>query len=78
MLEKILIDKISLSNTEIAISKKVKDLSIIIDNRLTMELAISHVKKVCYLELRKIAHLRPFLSENATKQLQLVFVICYF
>ena len=29
----------------------------------------------CYFELRKIAHLRPLISEEATKQLVIAFVI---
>ena len=75
MLDKIDISKISLKDTEITLSSKVKDLGVIIDNRLTMDLAVSHVRKVCYLELRKIAHLRPVLSEESTTRLVMSFVL---
>ena len=40
-----------------------------------MDLAVSHVRKVCYLELRKIAHLRPVLSEETTTRLVISFVL---
>ena len=40
-----------------------------------MDKAVSHIISSCYFELRKIAYLRPFLSEEATKTLVMSFVI---
>ena len=40
-----------------------------------MDQAVSHIRMSCYLELRRIAHLRPLISEDAAKQLVLSFVI---
>ena len=40
-----------------------------------MDHAVSHVRKSCYLELRKIANIRSYLSDAATLKLVLSLVI---
>ena len=40
-----------------------------------MDQAVSQVRKSCYFELRKIAHLRPLISEDAAKKLVVSFVL---
>ena len=61
--------EVSLSDQRISLSSNVRDLGVILDSTLSMEQAVSHVRQTCFLELRKIAYVRPFLSENATKTL---------
>ena len=56
-------------------SPKVKNLGIFIEETLSMDCAVSHIRKCCYLELRKIAQLRPFINEDATAKLVLSLVI---
>ena len=40
-----------------------------------MDHAVSHLRKSCYLELRKIANMRSYLSDAATLKLVLSLVI---
>ena len=40
-----------------------------------MDNAVSHIRKSCYLELRKIANIRSYLSDAATLKLVLSLVI---
>ena len=40
-----------------------------------MDNAVSHLRKSCYLELRKIANIRSYLSDAATLKLVLSLVI---
>ena len=51
------------------------NLGVILDNQLTMDQAVSQVRKSCYFELRKIANLRPLISEDAAKKLVVSFVL---
>ena len=74
-LNNIITNNISINNENITLSYKVKDLGVVLDDRLSMNQAVSHIRKICFLELRKIAHLRPLLTEKATIQLILSFVL---
>ena len=40
-----------------------------------MEQAVSQVRKVCLLELRRIRQIRRFIDEEVTKRLVITFVI---
>ena len=62
-------------NVEVTISSIVKNLGVILDSSLSMEKAISHVRKICYLELRKLSQIRSFLCEESIKKLVASFVI---
>ena len=46
-----------------------------LQNNLSMDHAVSHLNKSCYLELRKIANIRSYLSDAATLKLVLSLVI---
>lgn len=74
-LKSINVNSISVGDEQLDISKHVKNLGVFLDCTMSMDKAVSHVVSVCYLELRKIAYLRPFLSEEATKTLVISFVI---
>ena len=66
---------VKIGNEVINYSKKVKNLGMFFENNLSMNCAVSHIRKCCYLELRKIAHLRSYINEDAAKTLVLSFVI---
>ena len=66
---------VAVDNVEISLSSNVKNLGVILDSSLSMDKAISHIRKMCYLELRKISQIRSSLSEEATKKLVSAFVI---
>ena len=53
----------------------VKNLEVTIESNLSMNATIFNIRKCCYFELRKIAHLRPFINQHATEKLVLSFVI---
>ena len=56
-------------------SPKVKNLGMCLENNLSMDHPVSHLWKSCYLELRKIANIRSYLSDAATLKLVLSLVI---
>ena len=68
-------DSATIGGATIAFSSKVNSLGFVIDSNLTMDSAVSNIRKCCYFEIRKIAQLRPYLTEQATKQLVISFVI---
>ena len=74
-LNSINIDFITIDDEKLPISQHVKNLGVILDCNMLMDKAVSHTISACYLELRKIAYLRPILSEDATKTLIISFVI---
>ena len=68
------ISSITVCGEPITTVNAVKNLGVIIDSNLSMDKHISHIRKVCYLELRKIAQLRPYLTTEATNKLVCSFM----
>lgn len=56
-------------------SRTVKNLGSHFDSSLTMEAHINSLCKLSFLELRRISHIRPFLTDEATKSLVSSFVL---
>ena len=56
-------------------SPKVKNFGLCLENNLSMDNAVSHLRKSCYLELRKIANIRSYSSDAVTLKLVLSLVI---
>jgi hypothetical protein len=69
------ITSIKICDQELQIKDQVKSLGVIIDSNLTMSQHVSQLRKVCYLELRRIAHIRSFLTPEAANKLACAFVI---
>ena len=59
----------------IKLSTSLKNLGVVLDCHLSMDQAISHLRKVCFLEMRNISHIRPLIDEETAKNLILSFVI---
>ena len=74
-LKSIQITSCQVGNEYILFSTKVKSLGVILDNTLSMDATVSHIRRTCYFELRKIAHMRSYLNEDSTKKLVLSLVI---
>ena len=74
-LNQIDVKNISFDGVNVTLSSKVKNLGVILDEHFTMDQAVSQVRTSCYFEMRKIAHLRPLISEDSTKQLISSFVL---
>ena len=65
---------VTIVGESIPISFKVKNLGVILDNTLSMEQAVSQVRKVCLLELRLIRQIRRLIIEEVTNRLIIAFV----
>ena len=69
------LNSLQIGNNIIDFSPKVKNLGMCLENNLSMDHAVSQSRKSCYLELRKIANIRSYLSDAATLKLVLSLVI---
>ena len=56
-------------------SKSVKNLGFTLDCHLTMNAHVSNIARTCYLELRRLASIRRFLTSTATATLVSAFVL---
>ena len=65
---------VHIDGEDIPIPSEVKSLGVHLDRTLSMDKAVSHIRKVCYLELRKISQIRLFIDEDTAKKLVLSFV----
>ena len=52
-----------------------KNLGVTLDSRLSMKLQVSNICRSAYIELRRIASIRQFLTTDATKVLVCAFVL---
>ena len=69
-------NSLKISNNITDFSSKVKkNLGMCLENKLSVDNAVSHLRKSCYLELRKIANIRSYLSDAATQKLVLSLAI---
>ena len=55
------VDHVIIGNSAITFSNKANNLGVFIDNNLSIESQLNHVCKLSYLELRRLAHLRPYI-----------------
>ena len=69
------VDYVIIGNSAITFSNNASNLGVLIDNDLSMESQLNQVCKLSYLELRRLAHLRPYLNMDAMKKLVSVFVL---
>ena len=56
-------------SSEIVAKKSVKNLGVMFDSTMSMELQINSVTKSCYYQIRRIRKIRKYLTEDATKSL---------
>ena len=73
-LQSLNLSSVELCGQTIIVSGAVRNLGVMFDSNLIMDKHISHLRKTCYNELRKISHLRPYLSSNSTNKLVCSFV----
>ena len=69
------VDHVIKGNSAITFSNKANNLGVFIDKDLSMESQLNYVCKLSYLELRRLAHLRPYLNMDAMKKLVSAFVL---
>ena len=66
---------ITMGNAQIPINQSVKNLGFSLDCHLTMNAHVSNIARTCYLELRRLASIRRFLTSTATATLVSSFVL---
>ena len=52
-----------------------KNIGVVVDSALSMEQQVTSVCRACYIGLRDIARIRPYLTDEATKKLIIAFVV---
>ena len=60
---------ITIGNAQISLKQSVKNLAITVDCHITMNAHVSNIARTCYLELRRLASIRRFLTSTATATL---------
>ena len=60
-------EEITIGNGVIKASSCVRDLGVMLDNHLNMDMQVNHILVKCYSNLRRIKSIRPYLTLNATK-----------
>ena len=68
-------DSVDIGGESISLSNEVKDLGVFIDSNMSFNHHVSHLRKCCYFELRKISSIRPFISEKSAKQLSVSLIL---
>ena len=66
---------ITTGNAQIPFKQSVKKLGFTLDCHLTMNAHVSNIARTCYLELRRLASIRRFLTSTATATLVSAFVL---
>ena len=66
---------IDLSGETVAISSVVRNLGVQLNAHLSIDNHVSYLRKVCYLELRRISQIRQYLTEEASNKLVCSFIL---
>ena len=66
---------ITIGNAQIPFKQSVKNLGLTLDSHLTMNAHVSNIARTCYIELRRLASIRRFLTSTATATLVSAFVL---
>ena len=61
--------ELKIGDSNIKPSKSARNLGVILDSKMDMNEQVNSVSRSCYAQLRRIGHIRPYLSSNATKTL---------
>ena len=69
------ISTVELGGEQVTATEAVRNLGVIMDSNLSMDHHISHLRKTCYFQLKRISHLRPYLTTEATSRLVCSFVL---
>ena len=63
---------LKIGNDIISARQRVRNLGVYFDKHLSMEYQVHHIKKVCRMQIRKISHIRQYLSQEACN----ILVVC--
>ena len=73
-LDKIELDKVPVADSEIPLSKSVRDLGLIIDSELSMEDHINSTVKTCFYHLRLLGKIRPLINQQTANTIAVSLV----
>jgi GTPase SAR1 family protein len=68
-------NNVEIGSDTISFSANIKNLGVFLEQNLSMNCHVSYIRKCCYFEVRKIAHLRPFIDEKSTIKLVVSLVL---
>ena len=74
-LNNVSIDSIEIDDDFIEVSNNVRNLGFFLDKNFNMSVHVTYLRKSCYNEVRKISHIRPFISEKCSIQLVISLVL---
>ena len=66
---------ITIGNAQVPFKQTVRHLDFTLDCHLTMNAHVSNIARTCYIELRRLASVRRFLTSTATATLVSAFVL---
>ena len=65
---------INVGDTTPEISKSAKNIGVVFDSKMSLELHVSNICRKCYIQLRNLRKLRPYLSKSALIRLVHCFI----
>ena len=74
---KVAFNEITIGNDTIKASDCVRDLGVMLDSHLKMDIQVKNILKKCYINLRRIKSIRPYLTLKATKALVQALVMSH-
>ena len=69
------LDKITLCGQDINLVDKVRNLGIVFDANVSMRNQVSNLIRTCYIELKRLYHIRKYLSCNVANKLACAFIL---
>ena len=66
---------VSISGHNIPFSQSVRNLGVVIDETLSMDVHIKHLCRILFCQLRRLGKIRPFLSADTANKLAVSFVL---
>jgi hypothetical protein len=66
---------IQVGDKTIAAVSSARNIGVMVDSTLSMEQQVTNVCRACYMGIRDVGKIRPYLTEDATKKLVIAFVI---
>ena len=69
------LQSVHVGDKTIAATSSAWNIGVIVDSELSMEQQVTHVCRMCYVGLREISKISPYLTDEATKTLVLALVL---
>ena len=73
--KKINITSLAIDSSIVTCGKSITNLGVYLDETLNMEHQISKLSQSLFIEIRKLGHIRPYLSITAAKRIASAFIL---